>query len=425
MDDKSLPIIFDPNATPAANTDKNLTLNTASQNLHTAEDAQKAVRKVSLPRLNKDQLVLAQKAAASLVLGKIPTDLHDIKFDDNVYGEVGLNIAESARNELTVISTRLLDGVRMKDLEEANMITVEVEDVMGSLNVGDLSPEAKAKLGIFKEGVKDIINRVTAFFNRYQLVNPKINKVIMQADGLRATHTKLHQELLQMGDTTWNLFMDLRISFAAVKIFLDSPYGYELRDNLNKLAESEVDLAKAEERDADQLVIRNAGDYQAYIERAEMYGTTLSGAIVDTYQKGVAIAMLRDNELIIKQGLKDLAQSVIPGWRDMIALGWAAYQAHGAVGFINKIKAMDISIRDKKAEMIGMAAAEIAELKKTNTYDPASMQRLNQALASALNVIKQASAEGVKIRANAEEINAQLVAELSQVVAKNNLVYGQ
>ena len=75
--------------------------------------------------------------------------------------------------------------------------------------------------------------------------------------------------------------------------------------------------------------------------------------------------------------------------------------------------------------MIGMAATEIAALKKATTYDPASMQRLNQALTSALTLIKQASAEGVKIRENAENINAQLVLELSEVVAKNNLVVGR
>lgn len=419
-----LPIIFEKNETPADHTAATVVLNDAAKNLHTGAEAAQEVRKVRLPRLNKSQLEAAQKAAATLVLGKIPADLSLIKFNAAVYDEVSLNVAEAARKALTDISRELLNGVTLKDLQDANMITVEIEDVMGSLDVGDLSPEAKKKWLGLKESVKDIINRVAAFFNRYQQVNNKIDGVIQRADKLRAKHTVLHQQLLQMGFSTWDLFMDLRISFAAVKIFLDSEYGYKLRDALNDLASKEIDLAKAEERDADQLIVRNAADYQAYIERTEMYGTTLSGAIVDTYQKGVAIAMLRDNELIIKQGLKDLADSVIPGWRDMIALGWAAYQAHGALKFIEKIKAMDISIRDRKAAMIGMAATEIAKLKKSTTYDPASMQRLNDALASALTVIKQASAEGVKIRATAEEINQTLVDQLSEVVAKNNLAYG-
>lgn len=422
MSDK-LPIIFSPEATPVENTAKDLTLADAGQNLRTAEEATQVAKKVQLPRLNAEQLKLAQATASKLVVtSKKGTD---IVLNPAVYDEVALKIAEAARGELSNISRGILGNANMKDLEQANMITVEAEDVMGSLKVEDLNPQAQAKLGFLKESLYDIVNRVKAFFNRYQTVNSKIDSIIMKADGLRAKHTVLHQQLLQMGFTTWKLFMDLRVSFAAVKIFLDSEYGYELRDALNKLASDEIDLAKLETRDADQVIIRNASEYQGYIERVEMYGTTLSGAIVDTYQKGVAIAMLRDNELIIKQGLKDLADSVIPGWRDMLALGWAAYQAHGAVEFINKIKALDVAIRDRKAEMIGMAATEVAALKKATTYDPASMERLNQALTSALTLIKQASAEGVKIRENAENINARLVAELSEVVAKNNLVVGQ
>jgi 3-oxoacyl-[acyl-carrier-protein] synthase-1 len=70
------------------------------------------------------------------------------------------------------------------------MITVEIEDVMGSLDVGELSPEAKKKWLGLKESVKDIINRVTAFFNRYQQVNAKIDGVIQRADTLRAKGIK-------------------------------------------------------------------------------------------------------------------------------------------------------------------------------------------------------------------------------------------
>ena len=423
MSDNKLPIIFSPEAVPAVSTNPDTALAVAGQNLHTAVEAQAAVKKVVLPRLSPEQLVEAQKNAAVLVVTKGKEK--EVKLSRAVYDEVALKIAEAARTELSEISRSILGNATMKDLQEANMITVEAEDVMGSLKVEDLSPVAQAKFLGIKESARSIINRVIAFFNRYQQVNSKIDGVIIKADKQRAKHTVIHQQLLQMGFTTWDLFMDLRVSFAAVKIFLDSEYGYELRDDLNKLAENEVDLAKGENRDPDQLIIRNAADYQGYVERVEMYGTTLSGAIVDTYQKGVAVAMLRDNELIIKQGLKDLADSVIPGWRDMLALGWAAYQAHGAVEFINKIKTLDIAIRDRKAAMIGMAATEIAALKKATTYDPASMQRLNQALTSALTLIKQASAEGVKIRENAENINAQLVLELSEVVAKNNLVVGR
>ncbi len=381
-----------------------------SVSIATVDELAKQTSAVRLPRLSAAQLELARKLAPTLV-----------PKGSGVYNPVNLSLAEAARSKLSEVSRQLLDGVTLKDMQEASLLADQVTDIIEDLRVEDLSPEPREGkvLWLIKtvEDAKSIIRRIQEFFKRYQETNTVIDRVIKKTEDQQVDHLATHKSLLRMYENNWSLFHDLRVSLAAVKLFLDSDAGYPERERRNQVAKEEVEAAEREQRDPDQVVIQAATDYQAYIERAEMYATTLSGAIVDAYQKGVAINMLAGNELVIVQGLDSLAKSVIPGWRDMLALGWAAYKAKGAVAFINSIKATDTKLREQKAKMIGQAVVQIAALKKSTTYDPASMKLLNDALISGLTVLKKASAEGKNIRDAAEATNADLVLQLSKVVA--------
>ncbi len=367
---------------------------------------------VRIPRLSAAQLELAKKTALSLKPTVKTIDL-----------PVSLNLAEAARNAMSQISEQMLAGVTVKDMENANLLSSEALKAINSLDLEELSPEPREvkATGLFafgrtvKETIEDVVKRVIKFMDGYQEINVKINRVLVETGNEYTAHTKTHSQLLTMKDRNWQLFHDLRVSYAAVKFFLSGPDGYEERERRNQAAADEVAAAEAEERDPDQMIIDAAKAYQSYIERVEMYGTTLSGAMTDAYQKSVAIQMLMENELIVMQGLDHLKKSVIPGWRDMLALAWAAYKQKGAIDFINTIRAADASIRIRKAKMIGQTAALIAEFKKSTTYDMASMRFLNEELVKAVELLKSASEEGARIREAAEAENADLVLALSKV----------
>jgi hypothetical protein len=56
--------------------------------------------------------------------------------------------------------------------------------------------------------------------------------------------------------------------------------------------------------------------------------------ILSAYQTSVAVRMMGDNELIIRQKLSDIRTELLPQWRTLIAIAYQAYQQQGIATFV-------------------------------------------------------------------------------------------
>ncbi len=366
----------------------------------TASQYEKAVKRVKLPKLTAEDMASARQIAAGLVPNE--RTVNDI-----------VTLGAKSRTGLAAVARRMLDGVTVGDLEKATNLSNETLTTIEELDVVDLNPKAKNVL----ETARAIARRVKRFFERYQQINSRLDKIAAQILSERTSHTETYHNLAELYKQNQQFMLDLRIALAAGGIYRDETGMPEL-DRLQIAADEEVALARKEERTPDQLIVQKAADYKSYIERVEMAEAALQQALVSAFQTGIAIRMMMDNENVIRQELYDIEVNILPEWRKLIALAWTAYQQHGIAGMVGKLEDAESELRRKVADQLGQAADEIAAMKKRQIFDEEAMAEFNQKLVTALETLHEASIEAKKIREAAEESGNALMADLSEAVAR-------
>ena len=328
-------------------------------------------------------------------------------------------IGAKERRGLSAVIDSLNDEITVGDLEKASGLSTQVLGYIDTLNIDDLSPEARNKFLMLKETVEDIVNRVKAFFERYQTLKRKLDMIQKEIEDMQAERVNYSNRLDALYLENRRLMLELRVDIAAGKFYLRD-YGYPAQQELQAKVEAETAAAKAEGRMIDRDLVQQLQDLNGYLQRVETTVANMQGAITSAYQTGEAIRMMQSNELFIAQKLSDIVETVLPEWKKLLFLSYEAYRAHGAAAFAQQIDAKSAALRRATAEKLGEAAAETAAMMKTQSFDPDSLKYFNDKLVQALTVIQEASIEQRKIHAAAEESGQRLMVELAEAVAETS-----
>lgn len=328
-------------------------------------------------------------------------------------------IGAKERRGLSAVIDSLNDEITVGDLEKASGLSTQVLGYIDTLNIDDLSPEARNKFLMIKETLEDIANRVKAFFERYQTLKRKLDMIQNEIEAMQAERVNYSNRLDALYIENRRLMLELRVAIAAGKFYLRD-YGYPQQRELQERVEQETAAAKAEGRMIDRDLVQQLQDLNGYLQRVETTVANMQGAITSAYQTGEAIRMMQGNELFIAQKLSDIVETVLPEWKKLLFLAYEAYRAHGAAAFAQQIDAKSAALRRATAEKLGEAAEETAALMKTQSFDPDSLKYFNDKLVEALKVIQDASIEQRKIHAAAEESGQRLMVELAEAVAETS-----
>lgn len=328
-------------------------------------------------------------------------------------------IGAPERRGLSEVIDSLNNEITVGDLEKASGLSTQVLGYIDTLNIDDLSPEARTKFLMLKETLDDIIHRVKSFFERYQTLKTKLDQIQSEIEGMQAERINYSNRLDALYIENRRLMLELRVDIAAGKYYLRD-YGYPQQQDLQKKVEAETTAAKAEGRMVDRDLVQQLQDMNGYLQRVETTIANMQGAITSAYQTGEAIRMMQGNELFIAQKLSDIVETVLPEWKKLLFLAYESYRAHGAAAFAAQIDAKSAALRRATAEKLGEAAQETADLMKTQSFDPDSLKYFNDKLVEALKVIQDASIEQRKIHAAAEESGQRLMVELAEAVAETS-----
>lgn len=328
-------------------------------------------------------------------------------------------IGAKERRGLSTVIDSLNNEITVGDLEKASGLSTQVLGYIDTLNIDDLSPEARNKFLMIKETLEDIANRVKAFFERYQTLKQKLDRIQSEIEGMQAERVNYSNRLDALYIENRRLMLELRVAIAAGKYYLRD-YGYPQQKELQAKVEAETAAAKAEARMIDRDLVQQLQDINGYLQRVETTINNMQGAITSAYQTGEAIRMMQGNELFIAQKLSDVVETVLPEWKKLLFLAYEAYRAHGAAAFAEQVDAKSAALRRATADKLGEVADETAALMRTQSFDPDSLKYFNDKLVEALKVIQEASVEQRKIHAAAEESGQRLMVELADAVAETS-----
>jgi uncharacterized protein YaaN involved in tellurite resistance len=136
--------------------------------------------------------------------------------------------------------------------------------------------------------------------------------------------------------------------------------------------------------------------------------------ILSAYQASIAVRMMGDNELIIRQKLSDIRTELLPQWRTLIAIAYQAYQQEGIARFVQKLTRSESDLRRQVADQLEETAEGVAELMTRPLFDYEAMKYSNDKLVRSLDILKTASIEAKKIRGSAEKEMQGLISQLGE-----------
>lgn len=331
-----------------------------------------------------------------------------------------VNLGEEELSRLVGAQRQMLENISVKEMRRVQEISGLLYKKLEAVDLSKLSPKAQKKLFGVMESLRQIRDRIEAFFDRYKTVQGELDKLAAQIVGLRDTHIERKNQADLIGQEAKESRNVLRVAAEACKIYLEQS-GRPYREDLIARVEEDAKHAQSKSMLADEKLGEELAAFKNYLTIVEGYMATTEGAIVDATQAAVALEMLEQNERIIAQGLNNLLVFTIPAWQRMIATAYIAAMGEQAAEFIQQQNNKTNDMRRKTADILGTAFSAFAKLINSNSFDDDSMEYLNNVLVEGFKVIADAAEQAEK----AHDISRVKGNQMIQKVNAARVMYGQ
>jgi uncharacterized protein YaaN involved in tellurite resistance len=375
---------------------------------HYSQEMQTIKKSPALPPMSEFDLRRADEMSKALIRSEDRLD------DIVVFGS-------EAQATLANITKDMLRGVRVGSLDEVIQLSEGVLAQIHTLDINDLSPQARKLLLGISESARTIKNRIENFFRRYEMVNSRLDRQEADIFAKETASTERYYKDAELAKAGLGILLDAQLRRMAIKIFLDGEYGYAELQHRQRLVVEESEAASRENRSLDYAIIAAADRYAKYIERLEGKAAALQQVILSAYQMSVTIHMMGDNENIIRQKLSDIRTELLPQWRTLIAIAYQAYQQQGIAQFVEQLSRSEAELRRQVGDQIEETATGVAGLMTRPIMDYEAMRYCNEKLITSLDILKTASIEAKKIRDSAEGEMQGLVKQLGDAVAETTM----
>jgi len=373
-----------------------------------AREMQEIKKSPALPTLSEDGMQRASEQARALVRS-------EDRLDDIV------TFGSDAQTAMVKITKDMLGGVRVGMLDDVIQLSDGVLAQINTLDIADISPKAKRVLVVFHETATLIKRRIQHFFRRYEMVNTRLDRQEADVFAKETASTERYYKDAELAKAAFGVLLDAQVKLMAIKIFLDGEHGYAELQRRQQLVAGEREAARSENRSIDYAIIAAGDRYARYIERLEGKAAALQQVMLSAYQTSIAVRMMGDNEIIIRQKLSDIRTELLPQWRNLIAIAYQAYQQQGIARFVDQLTRSEAKLRRQVADQLEGTAQGIADLMTRPLFDYEAMQYSNEKLVKSLDILKTASIEAKKIRDKAEEEMQGLISQLGEGVAATSV----
>ncbi|MGF1644254.1 MAG: toxic anion resistance protein [Thiotrichales bacterium] len=347
--------------------------------LQTATTAQSLT---PLPEV-KDELVAYEQAPESeqQTLDRILADL-DISDTQSIIG-----FGSKAQEQLTVISDKMLEGVRAKDAGPAGQALTEMIAVMKGFDLKGLDPNREPG---FLSKLFGSAKPVVKFIEQYESVSKQIDTTINHLDEHK---TRLLTDIVSL-DRLYGANLD---------------YYHELEqfiaagdERLRRLDADEIPALQAEaDQSTDMLKAQQLRDLRARRDDLERRVHDLRLTRHVTLQTLPSIRLVRENDKALVTKINSTMTNTIPLWRQQLAYAVTIYRSGEAAKTVKAASDLTNELLEKNAENLKTANAEVRTQMERGIVDIESLQKANETLIETIEESLQIAEDGKRKRAEA------------------------
>ncbi len=344
------------------------------------------------------------------ILAYDKSDAEDKKQIDKIIAELNINDSKSiiffgskAQEELTVISDRMLEGVKNKDLGSAGGDLNTMVATLRGFDVDALDPNKKP--GFFAR-LFGKAKPVVQFLQKYEEVRKQIDSITDKLDAHKTTLLTDITMLDKLYEANLKYFHNLDYYIAAGEEKLKQLDDQIIPDKVKQAESSEAVIEAQELRD-----LRSARDD---LER-RIHDLRLTRQVA--MQSLPGIRLVQDNDKGLVNKINSTVVNTIPLWRQQLATAVAIYRSSDAAETLQAATDLTNDLLEANAKNLKDANALTREQLERGVFDLESVKKANATLIETINESLKIADEGKKMRAEAVKQLEQCEAELRKTLS--------
>jgi uncharacterized protein YaaN involved in tellurite resistance len=356
-----------------------------------------------VPGVTKDILAYEQSDADNKTqIDKIITEI-DINDSNSI-----IHFGSKAQEQLTLISDRMLEGVKNKDIGSAGGDLNSMVATLRGFDLDALDPNKKP--GFFAK-LFGKAKPIVEFLQKYEEVRKQIDDI---TDKLDAHKTVLLTDITMLDklyDANLEYFHNLDHYISAGEEKLTQLDEITIPEKVKATESSEAVIEAQELRD-----LRSSRDD---LER-RVHDLRLTRQVAMQSLPGIRLVQDNDKGLVNKIG--STIVNTIPLWRQQLATAVAIYRSSDAAETLKAATDLTNDLLEGNAENLKEANALTRKQLERGVFDLESVKKANATLIDTINESLQIADEGKKMRADAviqlQECETELRKTLSAAASR-------
>lgn len=299
-----------------------------------------------------------------------------------------ISFGSSAQEEMTLISDKMLEGVKAKDAGPAGQALTEMVAVMRGFELEGLDP--KNKPGFFARLFGNKAKPVVKFISQYEDVRKQIDMITNQ---LETNKTRLLTDIVSLDrlyDANLGYFHDLELYIAAGE------------ERLRRLDDEEIPTlqSKADE-DQEMLTAQGLRDLRSRRDDLERRVHDLRLSRQVTMQSLPSIRLVQENDKALVTKINSTITNTIPLWRQQLAQAVTIYRSGEAAKHIKAASDLTNELLEQNAENLRVANSEVRKEMERGIVDIESVKKANDTLIATIEDSLRIAEEGKQRRQTA------------------------
>ncbi len=307
-----------------------------------------------------------------------------------------------AQEQLTLISDKMLEGVRTKDIGPAGSALNEMVAILRGFKVDDLDPNKQS----FFSRLLSFTDPLTKMIQKYETVRNQIDTVCDQLERHKTTLLTDITSLDRLYEANLSYFHTLELYIQASEEKLRQ-FDEQVIPTLQQKADSSQNIIEAQElRD-----LRMARDD---LER-RVHDLKLTRQV--TMQSLPSIRLVQENDKGLVNKINSTMVNTVPLWRQQLAQAITIYRSGQAAETVKAATDLTNKLLEANAENLKQANAQVRQQMERGVFDIETVKKANDTLIATIEESLQIADEGRRRR---QEATAQLEtceAELRQTLA--------
>ncbi|MEA3522993.1 MAG: toxic anion resistance protein [Campylobacterota bacterium] len=313
-----------------------------------------------------------------------------------------IHFGSGAQEELTTVSSSMLEGVKSKDLGEAGAPLLNMIATIKGFDVAALDPNKK--LGFFDK----LLGRakpLVVFLDKYENTKEQIESITDELEKQKGTLLNDIESLDRLYDANLNYIHDLENFIVAGGQKIELLDVHEIPQLTEKANSSDNMLEAQELKD-----LRAARD--DFERRVHDLMLTRQVAL----QSLPSIRLVQDNDKTLINKINSTLVNTVPLWKNQLAQTITIYRNQQAGGVLKEAMDLTNELLEANAKNLKEANRQTRELAERGVFDIESVKLANKLLIETIEDGIVIAEEGKKARAKAEieleELESELKASL-------------